>query len=99
MASRLGVEVRRNLREPLLVVRLAPDAAPLGQHVAEILRQPLVDPEEIADHRLLKVRRGETGGRAELSVPRVGVLVCCDAYRVLLGERVFVYARAVSLVI
>src|SRR5262245_24237546 len=54
---RLVVEKRGYLCEPLFVVGPTPNAAPPGKHVAEILCQALVHPQQIANHRLLKVWR------------------------------------------
>ncbi len=52
-----------------------PDAAAGGEHVAEVLGQALVDPEQVALHGLLVVGRGQASGTAVLAVPGVGELV------------------------
>ena len=54
-------------------------AAAGGEHEAEIIRQAFVDPEEIVLHGLLVVGRGQVGGTAEFSVPRVDVFVGKEA--------------------
>ena len=56
-----------------------------GEHEAEIVRQAFVDPEQVVLHGLLVVGRGEVGGAAVLSVPRVNVLVGQQAGRQFAG--------------
>jgi hypothetical protein len=50
-------------------------AAASGQHRAQVIRQSLVDPEQIVLHRLLIVGSGEVRGTPVFSVPRMNVLV------------------------
>ena len=61
--------------EPLLILLGGPDAAARGEHVAEVLGQAFIDPEQIALHRLLVVAGGEARGTAVLAVPAMGELV------------------------
>jgi hypothetical protein len=74
-AATIHLELGRDARE--LVARLLrrADARARGEHEAQVLGEALVHPEELAIHRREVVARREPGGAAELSVPRVHVLV------------------------
>ncbi len=74
-----------------------------GQHLAQVLRKTLVDPEQIVLHRLLVVRCGEVRRTSIFSVPRMYVLMgketCRQLSRVLVHQSPFVDAAVVRLVV
>ena len=74
-AARAVVVLSRDGGESLLVLVGGPDAAACGEHVAEVLGQPFVHPEEIALHRLLIVAGCEASGTAIFAVPTVRELM------------------------
>ena len=55
------------------------------QYETKIVRQSLVDPEQVVLHDLLIIGRSEVGGAAVLSVPRVNILVGQQASRFFAG--------------
>ena len=57
------------------VVLGAPQSAARGEDLAEILGQPLVDPEQARPHRLLEVGGRDVGGAAVLPVPGMDELM------------------------
>src|SRR6185295_14176950 len=73
--SRRMVETRRDEGDALAVVLRSPQAAAGGEQQAEVLRQALVDPEQLALHRLLVIGSRETRRPAVLAVPGMDVLV------------------------
>ena len=51
------------------------EAAARAQHIAQVIRQAFIDPQQFASHRLGVVGGGQARGTAVLPIPRVGVLM------------------------
>ncbi len=69
------VVLRPHRGEAIAIDGGIPYAGACGEHVAQVLRQALIDPQQIALHRLLIVLRGQPSRATVLAVPRVRELV------------------------
>src|SRR5262245_25683601 len=82
----------------------SPETAARRQHFAEILCQPFVNPQQIAAHRLFKIRCRQASRTAILPIPRMSVFMAHQLREVeqfeLIAECLFansVFARFVML--
>ena len=102
-AARKMIESGGSQGEIFAVLVGGEQSAAGGEYEAQIFGQSLVDPEQIVLHDLLVVGRGEVGGAAVLSVPRVHILVGQQASRFFAGrvvdQRALVDAAIVGFVV
>src|SRR5262249_4490535 len=69
--TRTIVEFCGYRRKILSVFRSRPEAASRGEDYAQILRQPFINPQKLAFHRLLIVLRNQPGRASIFAVPRM----------------------------
>ena len=74
-ADPVAVVIGRDHRQRIAELLRRPQAGARGQHEAPVLGLALVHPQQRIAHRHVEVRRPQIRRTAELSVPRMGVLV------------------------
>src|SRR5882762_11544599 len=74
-ASSTMIEHGRGSSQGLSILLRRPKPRAGCEHVAQILGEAFVNPQEVANHRLLVVARHQASGPAILAVPRVHELV------------------------
>ena len=81
------VQARGNACHVVVVLVLGPQAAARGQQRAQVVRQPLVAPQQVCLHRLLIIRSSQVSRTAELPIPRVHKLMREQAAYHVAGSR------------
>ena len=65
----LVIEICGDLSKVPAILLRRPQTAASRKQIAEILRQPFINPEQLTLHRLLVIRRRQSCGPAELAIP------------------------------